>query len=221
MNTMIILSRMEVDGIGVNCHRLQGLANTLKSHTELLEKKAYQYAGRRFSFTSSADVAKALGIYKGKKCSTNKQVLEQNNSPLSNVILQWRKLNSTLTKMVYPLLRLVRNNRIHGTCITRNATGRISMHEPNLQNVPRDFDFENPFTTEKTLVSCRSSFVPAGSNVMLSVDYCQLELRILADATKDSSLCAVMKDKNKDIFKSIAARCNNILETEVNTQFFL
>lgn len=84
------------------------------------------------------------------------------------------------------------------------------MHEPNLQNVPKDFSFsDNNF-----VLSVRMVFVPALGNIMLSADYCQLELRLLTHFSQDSILCEIMKQPG-DIFKSIAAKWNNVLEKEV------
>lgn len=84
------------------------------------------------------------------------------------------------------------------------------MYEPNLQNVPRDFNSEdNSFT-----ISVRMAFIPAIGNIMLSADYCQLELRILAHFSKDTTLCNIMR-KPGDIFKNIAAKWNHVSENEV------
>lgn len=104
------------------------------------------------------------------------------------------------------------SSRIHGNCITSTLTGRVSMHEPNLQNVPKDFNFkDNSFT-----ISVRMAFIPAIGNIMLSADYCQLELRILAHFSRDILLCDIMR-KPGDIFKNIAANWNHISEDQVNT----
>lgn len=85
------------------------------------------------------------------------------------------------------------------------------MHEPNLQNVPKDFSSEdNSFT-----ISVRMAFIPALGNIMLSADYCQLELRILAHFSRDIVLCDIMR-KPGDIFKNIAANWNHITEDQVN-----
>lgn len=102
------------------------------------------------------------------------------------------------------------DSRIHGNCLTCTVTGRISMQEPNLQNVPKDFRFED----NNLVVSVRKAFVPALGNVMLSADYCQLELRLLTHFSQDSILCEIMKQQG-DIFKSIAAKWNNVTEEEV------
>lgn len=100
--------------------------------------------------------------------------------------------------------------RIHGNCITCTVTGRVSMFEPNLQNVPKDFSCGD----DNFVISVRMAFVPALGNIILSADYCQLELRLLTHFSQDSVLCEIMKQEG-DIFKSIAAKWNNVTEEEV------
>lgn len=113
--------------------------------------------------------------------------------------------------MIYPLLHSIQqNSRIHGNCITCTVTGRISMHEPNLQNVPKDFSFED----NNFIVSVRTAFIPALGNIILSADYCQLELRLLTHFSQDLILCEIMKQPG-DIFKTIAAKWNTITEEQV------
>ena len=85
------------------------------------------------------------------------------------------------------------------------------MHEPNLQNVPKDFSLEN----NTYAISIRMAFTPTVGNLMLSADYCQLELRILAHFSNDSLLRSIMKTEGIDIFKSISAKWNNITEEMV------
>lgn len=145
--------------------------------------------------------------------STSKHTLEQIEDPIANLILQWRKLNSIKTKTLYPILQNILDNRIYSSCITRTATGRISMHEPNLQNIPRNFDL---IYVDKTVIplSIRSIFIPSAGNIFLSADYCQLELRLLAHLSQDLNLCNIMKS-NEDIFKSIASQIYKIKTSEV------
>lgn len=119
--------------------------------------------------------------------------------------------------MVYPLLNLVQgDSRVCGNCITCTVTGRVSMHEPNLQNVPKDFSFAD----NNLVVSVRMAFVPALGNIMLSADYCQLELRLLTHFSQDSVLCKIMKQPG-DIFKNIAAKWNNVAEEQVPTDIIM
>lgn len=100
--------------------------------------------------------------------------------------------------------------RIHGNSETSTLTGRITMHEPNLQNVPKDFNSED----NSFVISVRMAFIPFEGNVLLSADYCQLELRILAHFSKDPILCNILS-KEGDIFKNIAATWSNISEDKV------
>lgn len=85
------------------------------------------------------------------------------------------------------------------------------MHEPNLQNVAKEFRMENPMTKEIVNLNCRSAFtVPEGFR-LVSADYCQIELRILTHYSKDISLTKAMR-KPGDVFKIIAAKWNNVEE---------
>lgn len=215
-----ILAKMEIDGFCVNKVELQKLADTLSDYCRIIEKKAYKLAGRNFSFNSSTDVAKVLGIYKKRRTSTSKQVLGQNDNPISSLVIQWRKINCTLSKMVYPFLPMIKNNRIHGTCVTFTATGRINMHEPSLQTIPRDFEYCHPDTGEKILINCRKVFETSEGLILISADYCQLELRLLAHLSKDELLCRIMKTE-EDVFRTIAAKLNNIPDGEVKFTFYI
>ncbi|KAF6733824.1 DNA polymerase theta [Oryzias melastigma] len=88
----------------------------------------------------------------GKQFSTTKDVLEKLRPlhPLPGVILEWRRITNALTKVVFPLQRekqyhpKLKMDRIYPTAQTHTATGRVSFTEPNIQNVPKDFDIEMP-----------------------------------------------------------------------------
>ncbi|VEN52432.1 unnamed protein product [Callosobruchus maculatus] len=105
-DVIVCLSRMELNGISVKKTVFQELEETLKAQLAAIERKAYSLAGRRFNFVSSTDVAKVIGMFRGRKVSTRKQVLEKNDHPISELVLTWRKVNCTLTKTLYPLMRV-------------------------------------------------------------------------------------------------------------------
>ncbi|XP_050459690.1 DNA polymerase theta [Cataglyphis hispanica] len=214
MRIVTILACMELSGIGINPKSLQELSLVTSNEMQSLETKAYDLAGRKFNFSSSKEVGQVLGLYKDKKVSTNKAVLEKCDNPISNLVISWRKLSATKTKIIQPLLHLAqKDSRVRGNCITCTVTGRVSMHEPNLQNVPKDFSYaDNNF-----VLSVRMAFVPALGNIMLSADYCQLELRLLTHFSQDSILCEIMRQPG-DIFKSIAAKWNNVPEEKVTME---
>ncbi|XP_030753991.1 DNA polymerase theta isoform X2 [Sitophilus oryzae] len=214
MRIVPCIANMELSGMTASKTSLQNVADLLKNQQKDLENKAFSLAGRRFSFTSSVEVAKAVGLYRGKKMSTKRRVLEQSEHPIADLVLQWRKINLTITKMVNILIYYCHDDKIHGNYISHTATGRITMHEPNIQMVNKDFTVENPITQEKTIISCRGAFNAPEGCVLISADYCQLELRILTYLSKDELLMNVMNEPG-DIFKSIAAQWNNISEEEV------
>ncbi|XP_076643351.1 DNA polymerase theta [Halictus rubicundus] len=214
MKTVILLACMELTGLGVSLKSLQDLSSAVHQEIISLEERSYALSGRKFNFLSSKEVGKVLGLYNGKKISVNKAVLEQSDHPLANLVMSWRKLSATQSKIINPILNLAQSSsRIHGNCVTYTLTGRVSMHEPNLQNIPKDFNsVDNSF-----VISVRMAFVPAIGNIMLSADYCQLELRILAHFCKDVTLCDIMR-KPGDIFKNIAATWNHVSEDQVDDE---
>ncbi|XP_045469101.1 DNA polymerase theta [Harmonia axyridis] len=214
MDVILITSKMEISGIGIDISALESLMSSIKSSSKAIEQKIFSIAGRKFSLTSSKEIAKAIGLRTSKRTSTNKQILEESNHPISNLIIIWRKLSCTLSKMLQPLLGMIKNNRVHGRYISHTSTGRISMHEPNIQNVAKDFDFENTISKEIVSISCRSIFIPKKDNIFISADYCQLELRMLTHLSGDELLRNIL-NKDGDIFKSIAAKWNKISEKQV------
>ncbi|XP_031783753.1 DNA polymerase theta isoform X2 [Nasonia vitripennis] len=212
MPTILILANMELRGFGINVESLQELATVIKNDLGRIEEEAFRAAGRKFNFYSSKEVSQVLGLNKRGRACTNKNALKSCENPISNLVTLWRKLTTVQTKIVFPLLQLERkNNRIHGNCITYTVTGRVSMHEPNLQTIPRDFKSD----ISGCILSVRMAFVPASGNIMLSADFCQLELRILAHFSQDPVLCKLLHGKG-DIFKSIAARLNKTTEEQVD-----
>ncbi|XP_069676367.1 DNA polymerase theta-like [Periplaneta americana] len=230
MPTLLCLTRMELNGIGFSRDEAEKLRDLLEKQLSALEQYAYKLAGHTFSLTSSADVGKVLyrelGLTAGKQSSkqrrpsTSKDALLRIKSqhPLPAVILQWRKLNAIVTKTLFPLLTPAQSTaRMFTSSVIHTATGRISMHEPNLQNIPRDFDIiidkTRPEASSKS-ISMRVAFVPSAGKVFVSADYCQLELRLLAHLAKDDTLCSVL-NAGGDVFRKIAASWNFVSESEV------
>ncbi|XP_066246026.1 DNA polymerase theta-like [Euwallacea similis] len=215
MKTLLSVAKMEINGIGIDRSFLQHLVGLLKDQKSSIERKAYSLAGRKFNFSSSSDVSKVIGTYSGKKSSTKKKLLERSENPISDLVIQWRKLNYTLTQTINPLLRQCQDNRIYGSYDGHTSTGRISMHEPNIQMVPKDFSVLDPILKKEFIISCRSAFRASKDCILISADYCQLELRVLTYLSRDEVLLDIM-GKPGDIFTSIAAKWNNIPENMVD-----
>uniref|UniRef100_A0A8C3R617 DNA polymerase theta n=1 Tax=Cyanoderma ruficeps TaxID=181631 RepID=A0A8C3R617_9PASS len=182
--------------------------------------------------------AKGNRVRLSKQFSTTKDILEKLKTlhPLPGLILEWRRINNAITKVVFPLQREKRLNsalgmeRIYPVSQTHTATGRVTFTEPNIQNVPRDFEIEMPTVVEESppsqahgnanslaalggrseergipfSVSMRHAFVPFPGGVILAADYSQLELRILAHLSCDRRLVQALNG-GTDVFKSIAA----------------
>ncbi|XP_063824011.1 DNA polymerase theta [Ostrinia nubilalis] len=220
-----ILSNCEFFGLTVDKALASQLLIDVRNSQETLHKKAFKICGYHFNFNSSKDVAKVLGIYKGRKVSTKKSVLTSHNSPMSSIIIYWRKLNSILTKTLYPLTEKAciysEGDRINPSYTMYTCTGRVSMHEPNLQNVPRTFFIpmqylsDDDVTDDVVEFNCRNIFKAAPGYVLVSADYCQLEMRILTHYSEDPVLTKIMSS-DVDVFKSIAASWSSVPEEEVD-----
>ncbi|KAK2169547.1 hypothetical protein LSH36_9g16021 [Paralvinella palmiformis] len=174
MPSLLSLTRMELNGFGFSKDQCEIQKKVLQTKMANLEEEAYKLAGHPFSLTSTDDVSQVLFIelhlppsgdisapaikkrlgprrkVRGSQFSTSKDILDKLKviHPLPGVILEWRRLNAVLTKVVFPYQReCVYNkrlsmNRVHGVTQFHTATGRVSMSEPNIQNIPRNFDID-------------------------------------------------------------------------------
>ncbi|XP_061390041.1 DNA polymerase theta [Musca vetustissima] len=218
MPLQISFCNMEDVGFPTSSEALHKLFQQMVDAMKRLEAKIYELHGSKFNLGSSSAVARVLGLHRktNGRVSTSKQILEKIDTPISQMIITYRKISVTLTKNIQPLLKCVQDERIHGQSITYTSTGRISMTEPNLQNVAKDFDVE--IGSDKFTISCRSAFYPRDSKrCLISSDFCQLEMRILAHLSQDAALMQVMKS-DRDVFVAIAARWNKIPEQNVSEQ---
>ena len=180
------LQEMEAAGILLDCLVLKKLSATFDGQLMGLEKTIQAAAGQNFNLASPKqlgevlfDVLKLPGGKKGKSgtYTTGASVLEklsEEGHELADQILDWRrlaKLKSTYTDAL-PLQVNPRTGRIHSTFSQTTAiTGRLSSFSPNLQNIPIR-------TTEGRHI--REAFIPSPGNVLVSLDYSQIELRLLA-----------------------------------------
>lgn len=142
------LIAMEIAGMAVSPDQLAQLTGNISDLMRQLEREMFKLHGRRFNVASAGEVAKVLGMRKragtaGGKVSTAKAALQKlaagSDDPMPDWIMQWRKLSAALTKTLRPLQQTVYRRRIHGSSFSLTQTGRISMHEPNVQNVAKDF----------------------------------------------------------------------------------
>jgi DNA polymerase-1 len=184
-----LLFRMERAGLKVDRTTLADLSNYLGLELKKLTVKIYELAGREFNIGSPKQVGEVLSeldIASGRKTSTgristSKAVLEElaQTHELPRLIIDYRELDKL--KSVYTDAlphQIAADGRIH--CLlnqTVAATGRLSSSEPNLQNIPIRTELGRRI---------RRSFVAEKGNKIISADYSQLELRLLAHITQDA-----------------------------------
>lgn len=140
-----ILLNMEVHGIGSDKRAMETLNTEINDAMVELEEEMYRINGKRFRTTSSREVAHILKVRKkdgtiSARCTRSD--IESSSHLIAKLILEHRKLGAILSKNIQPLLRRIAGNRIHGNSVSFTTTGRISMHEPNLQNVAKDFSVD-------------------------------------------------------------------------------
>ncbi|XP_058125219.1 DNA polymerase theta [Anopheles ziemanni] len=219
MPVQLALARCELDGFPVDRPKLCALIAHLKASRERIAEDARKLNGnRRLDFGSSRAVAIALRLAaageNSKRVRTTRQTLERLDSPLAALVIAYRKIESNLTRTIEPLYRTIcpRTGRIHGRSFCYTSTGRITMHEPNLQTVVKDFDV--PCSPIAERFSCRSTFICSHPGVvLLSADFCQLELCILTHLSQDRRLMEALSNDSKgkrDVFRSLAARWNRL-----------
>ena len=188
-----ILCGMEEEGIRCKEDVLSEIAETLKEQISVLEKGIYSIAGHEFNINSPKQLASVLydemGLPSGKKQSTAADVLEKLKyiSPIAELILSYRKASKILGTYAEGLKKFIMpDGKIHtvfNQCVT--ATGRLSSSDPNLQNISvRD--------EQGRLI--RKAFFPSEGNVLLSSDYHQIELRMLAHMAGEKTMINAFKN---------------------------
>lgn len=196
-----MLYRMEQAGIRVDTEVLNELSRHLGAELAKLTDKICQLAGREFNINSPKQVAEcfeALNIVSGRKTSTgrvstSKAVLEElaQTYELPRLIIEYRELDKL--KSVYTDAlphQIAADGRIHGQLNqTVAATGRLSSSDPNLQNIPIRTELGRRI---------RRAFVASPGNKLISADYSQLELRLLAHITRDEVMLDAFQ-KGEDI----------------------
>jgi len=188
-----ILAKMERIGIKIDQSKLELLETKLTETLNILTQEIYALANSEFNIKSPKQLGlilfETLGLKGSKKTktgySTNEAVLKtlKEEHQIINKILEYRENQKILSTYIKPLLKLSKNNsdsRIYTTFIqTGTATGRLSSKEPNLQNIP---------VRSKIGRGVRDAFVAKEGYKLISIDYSQIELRLLAHFSEDKSL---------------------------------
>ncbi|MGC4058863.1 MAG: DNA polymerase I [Chitinophagaceae bacterium] len=217
-----VLTDMEYEGIRVDEHFLINYSKELQTDIGLAEARVYEQAGVRFNLASPKQLGEVLFEHmkldpKAKKTktgqyATGEDVLEKlrNQHQIVDDILAYRELTKLKSTYVDALPQLInpKTGRLHTSFNQAVAvTGRLSSNNPNLQNIP--------IKTERGR-EIRKAFIPRDSDhVLLSADYSQIELRIIAAISEDERMIQAFRE-GKDIHTATAANVYGVPETEVD-----
>jgi len=202
-----VLASMEAAGVKVDTYRMGEITARLADRVEELESKAYELAGEEFVLGSTQQVARILfeklELTPGRKgktgYSTDTRVLRsiRGEHEIVGVIEEWREYSKLLNTYLGPLPTLIgEDGRLHTTFNqTVAATGRLSTTSPNLQAIPIRTELGREI---------RSAFVAEPGHKLLSADYSQVELRILAHVSGEPKLREAF-EAGEDIHAATAA----------------
>lgn len=216
-----VLVTMERNGVCINTESLSGLGEFMRSEARRLEAEIWQEAGEEFTIASPKQLAEVLFeklmLPASKKTktgySTDSSVLTElaDSYPIAQMILDYRQVEKLRSTYVESLPKLINphTGRVHTTFNqTVAATGRLSSTDPNLQNIP--------IRTELGL-RIRKAFVPQRKGwVMVSADYSQIELRIMAAISRDGNLRSAFAS-GADIHSATAAILHDVPISEVTS----
>ena len=189
-----VLARMEQAGVKIDTHALQHMSTHLEHEAEAKAKEIYELAGCEFNINSpkqlgdvlfnKLNLPKPVKYGKGKTISTAVDVLEglAEDHAVPRLVLDYRQLTKLKSTYVDALPALIdpATGRLHTTFgQTGTATGRLSSANPNLQNIPIRTELGREI---------RAAFIAEPGHVLLSADYSQIELRLLAHFSKDPLL---------------------------------
>ncbi len=219
-----VLANIEREGINIDVPALKEFSVQLQNDISIVEAEIQSFAGTKFNVSSPKQVGEILFEYlkiidKPKKTktgqyATGEDVLSKLESlhPIVAKILDYRELVKLKNTYVDTLPELVNKTtgRIHTSFNQVVAvTGRLSSDNPNLQNIP--------IRTEKGR-QIRKAFIPRDENhILLSADYSQIELRIVASISGDTNMCEAFRLK-KDIHTATAAKVFGVNEDEVTKE---
>ncbi len=223
MQLIYVLAEMELNGIAVDSAMLKKLSVEAADSLEKLTKKIYKLAGMEFNIASPIQLREVLfdklglaveGIKKGKTgLSTSAEELEKLHGlhPIIDEISNFRELTKLQNTYIDVLPGLVnkKTNRIHTHFNqTVTATGRLSSSDPNLQNIPIRSELGR---------EVRKAFIAEPGNILISADYSQIELRIVASLAQDKRMIEIFNN-DEDIHKATAAAINNVPLSEVTKE---
>ncbi len=219
-----VLGEIENNGIAVDVKKLGELSKEFAEKIVILTKEIFDLAGQEFNIASSQQLSEVLfnklnleSSKKSKKTgalSTNAQVLEElagDGHIIAEKILEFRKFSKLKNTYADALPKEInpKTGRIHSNFLsTATVTGRLSSHNPNLQNIP--------IKTEDGR-KIRQCFIAQNGNFLISADYSQIELRVIASVANIENLKQAFRE-GKDIHRITASQVFHVAENEVTNE---
>lgn len=213
-----VLASMEDAGITIDRNALKAFLDEVQRELDELTARIYKEAGCEFNIRSAQQIGevlfKRLGLAaakstKGGQASTSQAVLEKlsGKHPVVDALLEFRKLEKMRSTYLEPLPRLAGpDSRIHTTFNqTATATGRLSSSNPNLQNIPVRGDLGRRM---------RTCFTAGPGMSLVSADYSQVELRVLAHYSQDPTLLSAFRN-GEDIHTRTAALLHDVDPSQI------
>ena len=210
-----VLSLMEKQGVYVDSEMLETLSSNLSVEIDMITNQIFSISGYEFNINSPQQLAvlifDELKLKEIKKRSTAMEVLKvlRNYHPIADLVLKYRHLNKLKNTYLdaFPKYINKKTNRIHSSFHQATTiTGRLSSSNPNFQNIPIRTDYGKEI---------RKAFCSDNGNKIISADYSQVELRIMAEFSKEPNLIDAFNN-NIDIHTRTAALINNISENNVD-----
>ncbi|MHA8051987.1 DNA polymerase I [Aquirufa sp. OSTEICH-129A] len=218
-----VLSTIEREGVLLDIPFLQDMSNTLEKDSQEVQKQIFELAGESFNIASPKQLGEVLFEKlrldpKAKKTKTGQymtgeEILSklEGEHKIASLILDFRELQKLKSTYVDALPQLIspKTGRIHTSFMQAvTATGRLSSKDPNLQNIP--------IRTVRGR-EIRKAFIPRNEEYqILSADYSQIELRIMAAFSQDESMCEAF-NKGLDVHKATAAKVFQVPLEEVSS----
>lgn len=213
-----VLRRMEKTGVLLDVTLLEKLSQTVSTRIDVLEKKIKKQSGEDFNINSPIQMAEVLfeklkipteGLKKTKTgISTAAAELDKiaGKHPVVSTILEYRELSKLLSTYLKPLPLLVdENSRLHTSYGQDTTTGRLSSIEPNLQNIPIKGDVGPEI---------RKAFIASPGMTLISADYSQIELRVVACLAEDRAMIDAFQ-KGEDIHTRTASEIFEVKASKV------
>ena len=210
-----VLSLMEKQGVYVDSEMLETLSSNLSVEIDMITNQIFSISGYEFNINSPQQLAvlifDELKLKEIKKRSTAMEVLKvlRNYHPIADLVLKYRHLNKLKNTYLdaFPKYINKKTNRIHSSFHqVTTITGRLSSSNPNFQNIPIRTDYGKEI---------RKAFCSDNGNKIISADYSQVELRIMAEFSKEPNLIDAFNN-DIDIHTRTAALINNISENNVD-----